>query len=98
MKRVMAIMICTVLLLGSITLAFAKTVRVKGYHRRDGTYVQPHYRTTPDRSRYNNWSTKGNVNPYTGKRGYSDPYRQRKPVNLNPYGYRLKQPGLQINK
>ena len=44
-------------------------VSVKGYMRKDGTYVSPHYRTAPDGSFYNNWSTKGNVNPYTGKEG-----------------------------
>lgn len=44
-------------------------VYVKGYYKRDGTYVRPHMRSNPDRSFYNNWSTKGNVNPYTGKVG-----------------------------
>ena len=44
-------------------------VSVKGYTRKDGTYVSPHYRTAPDGNFYNNWSTKGNVNPYTGKEG-----------------------------
>jgi hypothetical protein len=44
-------------------------VHVKGYHRKDGTYVAPHYRSAPDENFSNNWSTKGNVNPYTGKPG-----------------------------
>lgn len=44
-------------------------VRVRGYTRKDGTYVAPHYRSAPDGNFYNNWSTKGNVNPYTGKAG-----------------------------
>ena len=44
-------------------------VYVRGYTRRDGTYVQPHYRSAPDGDFYNNWSTKGNVNPYTGVPG-----------------------------
>lgn len=47
----------------------AQSVRVKGYVKSSGTYVLPHYRTTPDSSRFNNWSTKGNINPYTGKTG-----------------------------
>lgn len=42
-------------------------VRVRGYYRKDGTYVQPHYRSNPDGNPYNNWSFPGNVNPYTGK-------------------------------
>jgi hypothetical protein len=44
-------------------------VHVRGYHRKDGTYVRPHYRSSPDGDFSNNWSTAGNVNPYTGARG-----------------------------
>ena len=47
-------------------------VRVRGHFRSDGSYVEPHYRTTPDRSRSNNWGSKGNINPSTGKRGRKD--------------------------
>jgi hypothetical protein len=46
---------------------------VNGYFRKNGTYVQGHYRTNPDNSFYNNWSTKGNVNPYTGRVGTKRP-------------------------
>jgi len=48
--------------------AFA-TQRVRGYTRKDGTYVAPHRRTDSDGSKSNNWSTKGNTNPDTGKDG-----------------------------
>jgi hypothetical protein len=34
----------------------ASTVRVKGYMKRDGTYVAPHIRTSPDSSIYNNFN------------------------------------------
>ncbi|MBX9348692.1 hypothetical protein K5M36_16520 [Chromobacterium vaccinii] len=44
-------------------------VSVKGYFRKDGTYVQPHMRSAPDGISGNNWSTVGNTNPYTGKPG-----------------------------
>jgi hypothetical protein len=44
-------------------------VFVRGYTRRDGTYVRPHYRSNPDGNVANNWSTRGNVNPYTGQPG-----------------------------
>jgi hypothetical protein len=47
---------------------------VDGYMRKDGGYVQPHMRTTPDSSRTNNWSTQGNTNPYTGQMGRTSPY------------------------
>jgi len=49
-------------------------VFVNGYTRSDGTYVQPYYRSNPDGNIYNNWSTKGNYNPYTGKPGTRNPY------------------------
>ncbi len=42
---------------------------VRGYVKKDGTYVQPHKRSAPDGSFSNNWTTKGNVNPYTGGSG-----------------------------
>ncbi|WNC15470.1 hypothetical protein [Brevibacillus brevis] len=44
-------------------------VSVKGYFRKDGTYVKPHMRSNPDGNFWNNWSTKGNINPYTGEPG-----------------------------
>ena len=43
---------------------------VNGYTRRDGTYVQPHYRSEANERRYDNYSSQGNSNPYTGERGY----------------------------
>lgn len=42
-------------------------VRVRGYTRKDGTYVAPHYRSSPDSNPYNNYSFPGNTNPYTGE-------------------------------
>ena len=54
---------------------------VGGYIRQDGTYVQPHMRTNPDNSRTNNWSSQGNTNPYTGRQGTVDPYRQQQQPN-----------------
>ena len=30
----------------------------------------PHYKTRKDGTRLNNYSTKGNINPYNGKKGY----------------------------
>lgn len=42
-------------------------VYVDGYSRADGTWVEPHYRSSPDGDPYNNYSYPGNYNPYTGK-------------------------------
>jgi hypothetical protein len=41
----------------------------RGYTTDRGTYVAPHYSTNPNGTKLDNWSTKGNVNPYTGKVG-----------------------------
>jgi hypothetical protein len=62
------------------SLAFTDTTeartRVRGYWKPStGTYVMPHYRSSPNRSVFDNWSTKGNLNPYTGKWGTRNPYR-----------------------
>lgn len=60
--------------------AFAD-VYVNGYYRKNGTYVQPHHRSASDSTPWNNYSTKGNSNPYTGQQGTVDPCKQ------NPYAY-----------
>lgn len=46
---------------------------VRSYVKRNGTYVPRSHATNPNKSKYDNWSTRGNVNPYTGKRGTKDP-------------------------
>ncbi|WP_313042250.1 hypothetical protein [Acinetobacter sp.] len=56
----------TLIIVNSSLLA---DVKVNGYYRKDGTYVRPYYRSNPDGNFNNNWSTIGNVNPYTGKIG-----------------------------
>lgn len=77
------------------TIAIADTY-VKGYYKSNGTYVQPHYRSDPDSSVSNNWSTKGNVNPYTGKVGTVNQF-DTKPM-LDSFGnkdsFYDKYPGL----
>lgn len=48
---------------------------VKPHVRKDGTYVEGHVRTNPNNTRVDNYSSQGNVNPYTGKEGTVDPYK-----------------------
>ncbi len=69
--RLATIIMSVVLMVFSLS-AFAD-VSVRGYTREDGTYVQPHHRSNPDGNPYNNWSTKGNTNPYTGQEGSHNP-------------------------
>lgn len=80
MKKIISVVLLLIML-GSFSIVEA-AVRVKGYHRKDGTYVQPHYRSSPNRTKFDNYSTKGNVNPYTGKAGTVDPHTAS-PSRLN---------------
>lgn len=50
------------------------STHVRGYVKADGTYVAPHMRTAPNATMFDNWSSRPNVNPYTGKPGTKDPY------------------------
>ncbi|WP_428671967.1 hypothetical protein [Reyranella sp.] len=45
----------------------------RGYTTGNGTYVQPHRQTNPNGTQYDNYSTKGNYNPYTGATGTKTP-------------------------
>lgn len=57
--------------------AEARVTSVRGYFKPStGSYVAPHYKTTPNRSKFDNFSTKGNYNPYTGKKGTVNPYKR----------------------
>jgi hypothetical protein len=42
---------------------------VRGYTRSNGTYVSPHYRSSPNSTVRDNFSYSGNTNPYTGSTG-----------------------------
>lgn len=68
MQKTIFIALLALLLVPTICEAAGRTY-VRGHVRKDGTYVPPHYRTSPDGNFYNNWSTLGNINPYTGKPG-----------------------------
>lgn len=68
-KKLTFLAILATSIFGFTASSFAD-VWVNGYYRSSGTYVQPHYRSSPDSSTHNNWSSRGNYNPYTGKKGY----------------------------
>lgn len=46
---------------------------VQGYTNHSGTYVQPYERTAPNNTQMDNYSTRGNQNPYTGAYGTRAP-------------------------
>ena len=66
MKKFLLLLVACII--GGLATVDAQ-VYVKGYYRKDGTYVQGHYRSEPNHTNHDNYSTQGNVNPYTGKKG-----------------------------
>ena len=57
-------------LLAALSVSAFADQSVRGYVRKDGTYVAPHFRSSPNQYRFDNYGAKGNVNPYTGEKGY----------------------------
>jgi hypothetical protein len=85
------------LFLAALALIFATAAladtHVKGYYKKNGTYVEPHYRSSPNGTTNDNYSTKGNVNPYTGQEGTRNP----EPNQLNG-GTGLQLQGIEPTK
>lgn len=59
---------------GGRSSSFGGSHSVRGYTTRTGKYVPSHHATNRNGSKLDNWSTKGNINPYTGKIGTKSPY------------------------
>ena len=62
-----------VILLILCSVSFSAT-KVKGYTKKSGKYVAPHYKSIKNTTKVDNYSTKGNVNPHTGKKGTKKGY------------------------
>jgi hypothetical protein len=74
------------LAIGFMALSAIADDTVKGYTKKDGTYVEPYHRTAPNDKKDDNYSSKGNVNPYTGEKGYVDPNKPTEPkTNPDPF-------------
>ena len=54
MKKLIVIALGILLVL-TPTVLLAKDVHVKGYYRKNGTYVRPHVRSSPDSYKWNNY-------------------------------------------
>jgi hypothetical protein len=59
-----------ILLLMPIALFGQSSEKVRGYRKKNGTTVHSYRKTTPNSTKKDNYSHKGNTNPYTGKKGY----------------------------
>lgn len=75
MKKLITILAILGLFLG-LAGSVNAAVRVKSYYKPStGKFIQSHYRSNPNSYRFDNFSTKGNYNPFTGKKGYTSPYK-----------------------
>lgn len=73
-------------LAGASLSATAKDTYVSPHVTRDGRLVEGHFKSAPNSTKFDNYSTQGNVNPYTGKAGTNDP------LALPPPRYEAPQP------
>ncbi|MDN5063944.1 MULTISPECIES: hypothetical protein [Aliarcobacter] len=56
---------------------------VNGYYKKNGTYVKGHYRSSPNSTKKDNFTTDGNKNPYTGEKGTKKYYNYDNKRNSN---------------
>ena len=72
----------------------SSTTKVNSYTKKNGTYVQGYTKTAPNKTNWDNYSTKPNINVNTGKKGYTAPdyspasynYGSGKTINTGPRG------------
>jgi hypothetical protein len=70
MKKAVVVLLAVILLVAIVGQVRADET-VRGYFRSNGTYVQSYHRSSPNGTVIDNWSFKGNVNPYTGQTGHN---------------------------
>ena len=66
--------IWTVLFFLALSADCFAQVSVKGYYRKDGTYVAPHIRSSPDSYKWNNYGPSSSSPEYLGKGHVTSPY------------------------
>lgn len=70
-RNTMKKLVLAVLILAALGCQSANAEYVNGYVRKDGTYVSGYYRSDRNSTVQDNYSYKGNQNPYTGETGSS---------------------------
>lgn len=73
MRKILITGAIAIMVMSICSIAFADTY-VRGHYRNNGTRVEGHYRSDRNDSVADNWSTRGNINPHTGKPGYRNPW------------------------
>lgn len=65
---------------------FAEAKYIKPYYRKDGTLVQGSMRRISNKSKVDNYSSQGMINPYSGKKGYKKAFypssKKIKPIKI----------------
>ena len=95
-KTLIILTVVLAVLISFLTVSLAEAGSVRGYYRKDGIYVRPHFRSNPDNNPYNNYNFPGNYNPNTGSitpgdsdaylyhysnRSHQTPYNPSRPYN-----------------
>lgn len=70
MKIIKTLLLISIVFISTSSLA----EYVRGHYRSNGTYVSGYNRSNRNSTKLDNYSTRGNVNPYTGAKGYKNPY------------------------
>lgn len=65
--------IIMIIVAGLFSMSAFADVSVRGYTRQDGTHVDSYHRSDSNNTQSDNFSTKGNTNPYTGQEGTRNP-------------------------
>ncbi len=69
MKKLLITILISILTSAAVIAQSSRYQR--GYYRKSsGTFVQGHFKTHSDGTNWNNYSTRGNRNPYNGSKGY----------------------------
>ena len=63
------LLIVSSLLFSGASFAKGGSHSIRGHTTKKGTYVAPSHATNPNKTKRDNYSQKGNVNPHTGKEG-----------------------------
>jgi hypothetical protein len=86
MKKLLWLTLLTVLFYTTYGQVGQKHIWVETYSR-DGKLIQGHYRTAPNQTNRDNFSTKGNINPYTNEPGWISP--DNIPILSSEYTYKF---------
>ena len=75
MKIIFSIVLSFILFLSLSVNSVHAVSRVRSYYKPStGHFVNAYYKSSPNKTKIDNYSTKGNYNPYTGKKGYKSWY------------------------